>query len=241
MVQVLNDLLPRRLILSGGSSPPDTSSSLFPFSGVSNPLGEMGEVAAHIDVAGQLADIPGGRTGKFRMCGTDKHPQPDVAEIHQLRVLDVSEIRGIGEDPIERLPAFQQRGIPAREVHLAALSRDEPLRYVPIHSTIHEQIPSGSSGVGYFHRCARPVRIPPPEFGLGIRYPRRIFSGGYRPINAQDSSWPKVPDAVEDGFAEGEQAFGDGTRVAGEIDHEAGLSHAGRGAGKDGRGNFRET
>lgn len=72
-----------------------------------NAFGEMGEVAAHVDVAGQFARIAGGWTGKFRVRRTGELPQPDVAKIHQLRVLDISEIRGVGEDPIEWLPAFQ--------------------------------------------------------------------------------------------------------------------------------------
>ena len=64
-------------------------------------LAKVVQTPVHRDVAGQFVGIACRAELKYRVFRTDQLPNPDITEIHQLGVLDVAEIGGIGEDAVQ--------------------------------------------------------------------------------------------------------------------------------------------
>ncbi len=71
--------------------------------------------------------MPGAQAGKLGVSVTDEFTQPDVAEIHQLCILHVTEIGWIREDRIKRDSLPQLRGVATDQVHLTTLGRPNPV------------------------------------------------------------------------------------------------------------------
>jgi hypothetical protein len=87
------------------------------------PFGEVVEAAVHGDIAGQFVGIAGGRPTKGRDLSTQQTAQPDITEIHQFGVLDISEVRRISQDRIETFGwKFGLCGTPADQMNLTMVA-----------------------------------------------------------------------------------------------------------------------
>ena len=78
----------------------------------------MLQAPAHILVSGEFLGIP----GRFSLEGLNlfshQTPQPDITEIHQFRILHITEIRRIGKNRIQGgLRQLRFSRIPALDVH----------------------------------------------------------------------------------------------------------------------------
>lgn len=65
------------------------------------PFGKKNQISPLGGVAGQFVRGLGRWTTEFLGIGSDEAAQPDVTEVHQFSILDVSEIRRVGEHGIE--------------------------------------------------------------------------------------------------------------------------------------------
>ncbi len=65
-------------------------------------IGEMNQPPAHVFIAGKFISVPGRVVSECFHVVVNKTAEPDVTEIHKLRVLDIPEIGRICKDGIQR-------------------------------------------------------------------------------------------------------------------------------------------
>src|SRR5439155_445395 len=69
-------------------------------------LREVVQAASHADITRQFIGIARGWFGKSRLGFSNQATQPDVAEIHEFSILNVSEVWRVGQDSVEH-PSVQ--------------------------------------------------------------------------------------------------------------------------------------
>ena len=86
------------------------------------PFREVLQCPSHAKIPSKFIGMAGCDGRKLRVVGLDEFAQPDVAEVHQLRILDVPKVRRVGQNSVELLPIeIHFRGIGAVQRHLLYL------------------------------------------------------------------------------------------------------------------------